>query len=216
MDDRRGDLPPTQDTSPGPVFEPCQPVVCREDEVVAVDVNTRDLRDDEPHSPSVISASPTHDTRGAMVRRRCHHDKRGHCSVLTGDLLCYSFLVIDRGINSHCRLCQALSPHPAPPEDYEHILTRCRATSDTRCSKLPGLYNTIAQYNDQHRLPTVSSHPILTQFIINCASLNLPADTCVPPDHPSHAAVSKQCSILINAILKDRTRQLTDMGLLGA
>ena len=140
---------------------------------------------------------------------------RPHIKMLAGDLLCYSYLAHDRGIASHCRLCQAMSPYPAPPEDYEHILTRCRATSDTRCSKLPGLYNTIAQYNDQHRLLTVSSHPVLTQFVIDCASLNLPADTRVPPDHPSYAAVSKQCSIYIYAILKDRTRQLTDMGLLG-
>ena len=140
---------------------------------------------------------------------------RPHIRMLAGDLLCYSYLDHERGIDPHCRLCQALSPHPAPAEDYEHILTRCRATTDTRCSKLPGLYNTIAQFNEHHKLLTMSSHPVLTQFIIDCSSLNLPADTRIPSDHPGHAEISKQCSIFISAIVKERTRQLTTMGPLG-
>ena len=137
---------------------------------------------------------------------------RPHIKMLAGDLLCYSFLAHDRGIHSHCRLCQALSPHVAPPEDYEHVLTACRATADTRDSKLPGLYNIIAQYFVHHRLLTMPSHSLLSQLIIDCMSLNLPADARVPPDHPGQPPIAKQCTIIINAILKERTKQLKIMG----
>ena len=137
---------------------------------------------------------------------------RPHIRMLAGDLLCYSFLAHDRGSDPHCRLCQALSPLPAPAEDYEHLLTACKATADTRDSKLPGLYNIIAQYFEQHRLLTMPSHSLLTQFIIDCTSLNLPADARVPPDHPGQPAITKQCSVVISAILKERTKQLKNMG----
>ena len=135
--------------------------------------------------------------------------------IPAGNILCYSYLAHDRGIDPHCRLCQALSPHPAPPEDYEHLLIACRATADTRRSKLPGLYNTVAQYFVQHRLLTMPSHSLITQFILDCTSLNLPADARVPPDHPGQPAISKQCTVIISAILKERTKQLRKLGHLG-
>ena len=141
---------------------------------------------------------------------------RPHIKILAGDYLCYAFLAHDRGISPHCRLCHALAPHLAPPsEDYEHLLTRCRATADTRASRIPGLLNTIAQYSIHNTLLTEASHPKMTQFIIDCTSLNLPTDIRVPHDHPGYAPISKQCSVLINAVHKDRTRQLKSMGLLN-
>ena len=93
-----------------------------------------------------------------------------------------------------------------------HLLAVCKATADIRDSKLPGLYNIIAQYFEQHRLLTMPSHSLLTQFIIDCTSLNLPADARVPPDHPGQPAITKQCSVVISAILKERTKQLKNMG----
>ena len=141
---------------------------------------------------------------------------RPHVKILAGDYLCYAFLAHDRGISPHCRLCHDLSPHlAAPPEDYEHLLTSCRATTDTRDSRMPGLLNTVAQYCVNNRLLSQTSHPHMTQFLIDCASLNLPTDIPVPYDHPGYSAISRQCSILINAIHRDRTKQLKSLGLLS-
>ena len=60
--------------------------------------NTRELSDDEPPSQSVIPPPATIDAgiekknanagtdegRGLLVRRKCYHDKKGHCSVHGG------------------------------------------------------------------------------------------------------------------------------------
>ena len=107
---------------------------------------------------------------------------RPHVKMLAGDYLCYSILAHDRGIDPQCRLCQAITSHPAPAEDMEHLLTRCRATADTREEKMPELLNTVAKFHKQNRLLSTPSHPLLTQFILDCSSLNLPVDTRVPSD----------------------------------
>ena len=69
---------------------------------------------------------------------------RPHIKMLAGDYLCYTNLAHDRGIDPHCRMCQAQSHHPAPAEDLVHLLTRCRATADTRDRIMPVLLNTVA------------------------------------------------------------------------
>ena len=140
---------------------------------------------------------------------------RPHLKMLAGDYLCYTFLAHDRGLDPHCRLCQALSHQPAPAEDMEHLLTRCRATADIRNEKLPVLLNTIAKNDSKNRLLSIPSHPLLTQFLIDCSSLNLPVGTRVPPDHHGFADIARQCSLLINGVHRSRTRQLKAMGLLG-
>ena len=135
--------------------------------------------------------------------------------MLAGDYLCYTFLAHDRGLDPHCRLCQALSHQPAPAEDMEHLLTRCRATADIRNEKLPVLLNTIANNYSNNKLLSIPSHPLLTQFLIDCSSLNLPVGTRVPPDHHGFADIARQCSLLINGVHRSRKRQLKAMGLLG-
>ena len=134
---------------------------------------------------------------------------RPHVKMLAGDYMCYSFLAHDQGTSPHCRLCLAVSPHQAAPaEDYEHLLTRCRATADTRNSRMPGLLNTVAQHCVHNRLLSQASHPHMTQFLIDCTSLNLPTDIRVPHDHHGYSEISRQCSIYINAIHRDRSKQL--------
>ena len=83
---------------------------------------------------------------------------RIHIKMLAGDYPCQAFLY---GDSTACRLCQLYSPtHPAPTEDMTHLLTRCRATSDTRARVIPDMLN------DYHSIsPLVLSwitHP--TQF----------------------------------------------------
>ena len=136
--------------------------------------------------------------------------------MLSGDYQCYAYLAYDRGIDPHCRLCKTLSSQPAPAEDLEHVLTRCRATSDTRSFYTPGLLNTVASYFPKNKLLTSTAHHNLSQFILDCSSLNLSMDTRIPPNHPSFKLITRQCSIMINGIHKDRKRQLKAMVLLGS
>ena len=55
----------------------------------------------------------------------------------------------------------------------------------------------------------------LTQFMLDCSSLNLPGYMRVPPNYPGFTNIIKQCSITINAIHSDRKRKLKALGLVG-
>ena len=88
---------------------------------------------------------------------------RPHIKMLSGDYLCYAHLAHDRGVAPQCRMCQLISHHPAPAEDMVHLLTRCRATADTRGRIMPDLLNTVA---------TCILHSALT-FLIDIASHNI-------------------------------------------
>ena len=143
---------------------------------------------------------------------------RPHLRMLAGDYPCYSYLAHDRGVPPHCRLCTTpTSPAPQhPPEEEEmtHILTRCRATRQTRQRLLPDLLNLVASYDPDHGLLSGATHDILTQFILDSTSLNLPADYRVSPRHPLYHHIARQCCHITHAIHKDRTRQLTTLGFL--
>ena len=141
---------------------------------------------------------------------------RPHLKMLAGDYVCFDFLSHDRGIDPYCRLCQEVSDDLAPPaEDYCHILTGCRATAQTRLDKLPTLLNIVMHHSPNNSILDRPSNKLLTQFILDCSSLNLPSDTRIPHDHPGFIDIVRQCSIMINAIHKDRTRQLRALGQLG-
>ena len=132
------------------------------------------------------------------------------------DYLCFDFLHHDRGVEPNCRLCQAvIDDDPAPVEDYSHILAGCRATADTRFDKLATLLNTVLYYDQSNSILASPSAKLLTQFILDCTSLNLPPDTRISSEHPGFTNIVRQCSIMINAVHKDRRRQLNAMGLLG-
>ena len=140
---------------------------------------------------------------------------RPHIKMLAGDYLCYSFLAHDRGTDPHCRLCHSHSCHPAPAEDMEHLLTGCRATVETRERRMPELLNTVSHFYQHNGVLNSTSKALLTQFILDCSSLNLPTDTRVPPEHHGFTDIARQCSMLIYAIHRERTRQLKALGNLG-
>ena len=140
---------------------------------------------------------------------------RPHIKLLCGDYLCYDFLCHDRGSDPHCRLCSSLSGHTGPVEDIEHILTKCLATSDTREDRLVILMNTIAYPCSDNNILLTQSSKVLTQFILDCSSLNLPNDMRISPDHPAFIDITRQCSYYVHAVHKQRTRQLKALGFLG-
>ena len=101
---------------------------------------------------------------------------RPHIRMLAGDYLCGDYLGRDRGIYPQCKLCRALPMPQVVPEDIEHLLTRCRATAETRESKIPNLLNTISEFSPNNALLLNPGQTQMTQFILDCTSLNLSSD----------------------------------------
>ena len=88
-------------------------------------------------------------------------------------------LAIDTGSNPQCKLCLA------PVESTEHVLTQCRATADIHSRMLPELLNIVLQV--QPNCSILSSHlqaQCLTQFILDCTSINLPATHRIATHNP--------------------------------
>ena len=121
-------------------------------------------------------------------------------------------------VDPQCRLCctthNTVQPnHPGLVEDYVHILTQCRATVCTRTDKLATLVNTVADHCNYNSILNNPSPSLLTQFMLDCTSLNLPTDMRIPPNYPGYIDITRQCSVTISAILRDRRRQLDALGL---
>ena len=141
---------------------------------------------------------------------------RPHIKILCGDYLCYDYLHHDRGTDPQCRLCSSLvCDGPAPVEDIEHLLSICRATRETRENRLVILLNTIAHLCRDNSLVLNQSSSLLTQFVLDCSSLNLSPDFRISPDHPAFTDITRQCSYYVHAVHRDRKRQLKNLGLLG-
>ena len=135
---------------------------------------------------------------------------RVHLKMLTGDYPCFSYLGSDRSQDASCRLCQSLTQlYPAPDETMVHVLTRCRATSDTRTRLTPDLLNTISQYFPNNNILVNTNHSNLTQFTLDPTSINLPMSMRISPNLTKVLSV---CRNLCSAIDKDRTSQLKVLG----
>ena len=70
-------------------------------------------------------------------------------------------------------------------EDIVHVLTQCKATSDTQAKFFPELFNTVATGLLENSIPP----RIMTQFLLDYTSLNLDNATRIPPIHPNNQAV---------------------------
>ena len=143
---------------------------------------------------------------------------RPHLRMLAGDYPCYSHLAHDRGVPPHCQLCIRLAQqqpqHQPEEENMTHVITRCRATNETRQRLLPDLFNLVASYDPDHGLLSGSTPDTLTQFILDSTSLNLPAVCRISPRHPLYSHIARHCSNITYAIHKDRTRQLQSLNIL--
>ena len=113
------------------------------------------------------------DTRAALKQRV-------HLKFLTGDVLSFEKLSRDRGGDPKCRLCMA------PYEHTQHILTECRSTAEIRERLYPNLVNLVAVIDPSSGILNQQQTPnrILTQFIIDPASINLPSSYRISYQHP--------------------------------
>ena len=137
---------------------------------------------------------------------------RIHLKMLSGDYLCQANLAKDRGLDPSCLLCKSLLRLPAPAENILHILTMCKATSETRQRIVPELLNCLSKYFPSNSLLRSINHAQLCQFILDPTSLNLPMDCRIQPNHADLSHVMFICRNLCFALHKTRIRQLTDLG----
>ena len=103
-----------------------------------------------------------------------------HLRLLTGDIASYHNLSMDRGIEPHCRLCHA------PHDHTQHILTECPSTAEVRDRLYPELVNLVASIDPSSHVLNrqETSNSVLTQFILDPASMNLPNSHRISFQHP--------------------------------
>ena len=102
-----------------------------------------------------------------------------------------------------CTLCHC------PLDSTDHVLTACSATLDVRSRLLPELLNTVAKVQPSCAL--LDNHTdtaILTQFILDCTSINLPDRYRVPAHNPEVSNVFSISRDWCFAISSERTRLL--------
>ena len=138
---------------------------------------------------------------------------RVHLKMLAGDYPCHAYLGSDQAKDDTCPLCQSLFPdQPAPIEDMVHLLTHCRATTDTRGRFTPELLNKISKFFPNNPILDLPNQTHLTQLILDPTSLNLPPTIRISPGHPALPLILTTCRSLCFAVHKDRTKQLKDLG----
>ena len=147
-----------------------------------------------PH-PALLSSFTTHD-----VRKLRHHLK-----FLTGDVLTAERQALDQPhLNPACKLC----PAPAPVESLEHVLTSCRATSEIRDRIYPELLNVLAEVQPNSLILEEPHSPHLTQFILDCSSINLPEGYRIPAHNPGISSIFALSRDWCTAVSNERTWQL--------
>ena len=137
---------------------------------------------------------------------------RVHIKMLAGDYPCQYYVGKDRNQDTSCKLCKHLvSPSlPNPSEDMVHLLTACRATSDTRERILPDLLNAINIDMPTNPILRLQNNVQLAQLVLDPTSLNLPLDIRVSPDNPLLSTILPICRNYCFSIHKHRTRLLKE------
>ena len=99
---------------------------------------------------------------------------RSHMKLLTCDFR------QDPKNPSLCHLCGNV------PLTSQHLLLTCKVTADVTERMLPDLLNAVAQVSPSSRLLQYVPPPeLLTQFLMDCTSFNLPDDIRISPQNPN-------------------------------
>ena len=144
--------------------------------------------------------------------------------MLCGDYYTYSVRADQSGGSPHCRICPpsaaASDSDPSPAEDLQHILTECAATEEPRSRILEGLEKCLSTstvtipgpgqlgkvYCDIKSLDKST----LTQFILDCCSLNLPNSVRISVSDPKRTEIFKLCRDLCYSVHSERLRKLRE------
>ena len=128
---------------------------------------------------------------------------RLHLKFLTSDFLTGERLAQDQpNIDPGCKLCLATV------ESTEHVLITCRATADVRQRLYPELMNAVAKVQPtSHILQNPTAHQ-LTQFILDCTSINLGENFRIPAHNPGIAEIFRMSRDWCFALSNERGRLL--------
>ena len=134
---------------------------------------------------------------------------RAHVKLLCGDLITYERRAKYCGSSPHCRLCcQDQSPESRPKEDICHILAQCPSFKETR-DRIVSEINDICRQSAYNLSCIFSSDKLLTQFILDCTSLNLPVR--ISPEDPLCGTVFTLSRDLSYSICSQRSRMLKQL-----
>ena len=110
---------------------------------------------------------------------------RLHLKFLTSDFLTNERKSIDQPtLSPACTLCNN------PVDSIEHVMVSCLSTADVRGRLFPELMNAVAKV--QPNCSILQYHPppsVLTQFILDCTSFNLPDSIRIPLHNPGISAI---------------------------
>ena len=148
--------------------------------------------------------SKLHPALQGIVTTQCVKKSRSHIKMLTQDLYTYEQKSRYQGGSPHCRLCIDSSQQVQYCENITHILTQCSKYSEVRNRILfqMEIICLRAQSDINFKL-IISDKQQLSQFILDCTSLNLPNRISEKDEIcPSIFRLSRD---LCHSILKTRT-----------
>ena len=133
---------------------------------------------------------------------------RSHLKFLTCDILCNELLASNQpSLSPACQLCLC------SVDNIEHIMVTCRALSEVRDRLYPELLNTVVQIHPTNDIlhESYRTPDILTQFILDCTSTNLPDSCRIPAHNPRVSEVFRTSRDWCHAIKSERSRRLKDL-----
>ena len=143
--------------------------------------------------PALLNVSTTQDSKKLRL----------HLKFLTGDFLTGWRRSKDLpGTDPSCRLCLA------EEETTEHILTTCPSLAEVRQRLFPDLMNVVASVQPSCKILKTHTPAILTQFILDCTSINLEDDYRIPAHNPNNQDIFSLARDWCFAASNSRTRQL--------
>ena len=133
---------------------------------------------------------------------------RLHVKFLTCDYLTNERLALNHpGKDPGCQLCPE-----APTDSIEHVIMSCRATSDVRDRLLPELLNAVALVQPNSKLLEVLPPPsVMTQFVLDCTSFNLPDTVRIPYHNPQISEIFRISRDWCFALNNERCRLLQNV-----
>ena len=113
-----------------------------------------------------------HPALSGIVSTQSVQKSRAHIKMLCSDVYTYKLKSEYQGGSAHCRLC--LDPNHDNTEDLVHILTQCSFYTEVRSRILFQMEIICNKALHEINFKSIlSSDSLLTQFILDCTSLNL-------------------------------------------
>ena len=128
---------------------------------------------------------------------------RPHLKLLTGDFLTAQRAARDQpNLDPTCALCGL------DAESVTHIIVKSRALAGVRDRIIPELMNAVAKVQPSSQILNQPSEADLTQFILDCTSVNLDNNIRVPNHNPGISEIFRLSRDLCFALTNERKRLL--------